>query len=80
MSPYQKYKGLKPNGFSLQVQEFDKRLNCLINYQPTMMYLGNVDVNKCSKTPARLHLKKDCMPIFRKARTVLLALKYKVRE
>lgn len=31
MSPYQKYKGLKPNGFSLQVQEFDKHLNYLIN-------------------------------------------------
>lgn len=77
MSPYQKYKGLKPNGFSLQVQEFDKHLNYLINQYNDVF---NVDVNKCSKTPARLHLKKDCVPVFRKARTVLLALKYKVRE
>lgn len=77
MSPYQKYKGLKPNGFSLQVQEFDKHLNYLINQYNDVF---NVDVNKCSKTPARLHLKKDSVPVFRKARTVLLALKYKVRE
>lgn len=65
-----KIQRFKPNGFSLQVQEFDKHLN----------YLINVDVNKCSKTPARLHLKKYCVSVFRKARTVLLALKYKDRE